>query len=335
MNERAPGAHPAAPPQDSRAGHAWRLRLGDLQCSLTSTHECYARMLAAAYGTALLPEAGEPNPMPDLRIRIFDDTPSARLPSGDRLIVRRVPGAVLVESDPMTCEVRTGVRPREIAIAVHDPGLRGDWLAYHFWILFNRALLVLDRVILHAAALAYRTSVALFVGPKGAGKSTIAVALGRAGADLLAEDHLLAWRVDGGTMVSGCNGRMRVTAQTERHFLGGKLGPETIDAAGVPKKEFPAARFFATRPHEARRVDQLFFPHVGGRFAIRPLRRRDALLRLMDINGHMLRFHDTSDYADFLSRLGELFSPLPSYDLELSPCLDDLDRLVEFLDRAT
>ncbi len=335
MSERAPGARPVAPPREGPAGYACRLRLGDLQCSLTSTHERYAAMLAAAYGTPLIPEAGEPNPMPDLRISIRDDTPSARVPPGDRLIVRRVTGAFLIESDPMTCAVRTEVTPREISVAVHDPGLRGDWLTYHFWILFNRAFLVLDRVILHAAALAYRTSVALFIGPKGAGKSTISVALGRAGADVLAEDHLLARRVNGRTMVSGCNGRMRVTAETERHFLSGKLGPETIDGDGVPKKEFPAARFFAARPHEERSVDRLFFPHVGGQFAIRPVSRRDATLRLIDLTGGMLRFHDRSDYADFLSRLGDLLSPLPSYDLELSPRLDDLDRLVEFLDRAT
>ena len=152
---------------------------------------------------------------------------------------------------------------------------------------------------------------------------------------MLAEDHVLARRVDRRTMVSGCNGRMRVTAQTERQFLMGKLGPETIDVNGVLKKEFPASRFFTTRPHEARSVDRLFFPHVGRQFGIHPLTPRDALLRLMDVNGPMLRFHDRSDYADFLTRLGDLLPSLPAYDLGLSPRLDDLDRLVEFLDRET
>jgi len=335
MSERARGPLPATPRRQGQVDQAYSFRLGDLECAATSTPERYAAMLAGAYGTPLVREAGEPNPEPDLRIHIREDVTPSRVSLQDRLIVRRVAGGCLLESDPVSCLVRTAVTPCEISVVVRDPALREEQLTYHFWILFNRTLLLLDRVILHAAAVVYRNSVSLFVGAKGAGKSTVSIALARAGADVLAEDHLLARRADRCTMVSGCNGRMRVTAKTERHFLNGKLGPETIDVGGVAKKEFPAARFFTTRPHEARSVDRLFFPHVGERFAVGPLSRRDALLRLMDINGHMLRFHDTSDYADFLSRLGDLLTPLPSYDLELSPCLDDLDRLVEFLDRET
>ncbi len=330
MSERAPDAPPRAGP----AGRAYRVRLGNLQCTVTSPHERYAAMLADAYGTSVLPDAGGPEPMPDVRISIRDDVPSPREPSGDRLIVRRVDGACRLESDPMTCIVRAGAAPCEVSVAVHDPTLRRDWLTYHFSILFNRALLLLDRVILHAAALAYRGSVSLFVGPKGAGKSTVSVALARAGAEVLGEDRLLARRVGGRTLVSGCNGRMRVTAKTERHFLDGELPSEAFDASEVPKKEFPAARFFIARPHEERSVDRLFLLHAGDRFAIRPLGGRDALLRAMAATASMLRFHDRADYADFLSRLGDVLGPLPAHDLELSPHLDDLDRLVEFLGRA-
>lgn len=331
MSARAGGDVPTSPPQSPESAYRWRL--GDLECALFSTHGRYAAMLAGAYGAPLLPETGQGKPRADLKISVRDELRRSAPSPHDRLVLRRVADATVLESDPLTCVVRTDVTPAEISFAVHDSALRGEWLTYHFWILFNRALLLLDRVILHAAALAYRSSVSLFVGPKAAGKSTISVALGRAGAELVAEDHLLARRVNGRTMVSGCNGRMRVTAQTERYFLDGELGPETIDIDGVPKKEFPAARFFAVRPHEERSVDRLFFPHVGTRFAVRRVSRRDGLLRLMDINGKMLRFHDRSDYADFLSRLADVLGPLPVYDLELSPRLDDLDRLVELLDR--
>jgi hypothetical protein len=317
------------------AGQAHRLRLGNLRCTVSSTHERYAAMLAGAYGTSLLPDVSGPEPAPDLRITIRDDLASTRPPLADRLVVRRTTDTWFVESDPLTCAVRADGTPRDVAVVVHDPGLRPDWLTYHFSILFNRVLLVIDRVVLHAAALAYRGSVSLFVGSKGAGKSTISIALARAGAEVLGEDRILARRAGPLTVVSGCNDRMRVTAETERHFLAGALGTETIDIADVPKKEFAAARFFAARPHEERAVDRLFFPHVAARFAIHPLNRRQALLRLVDTTGPMLRFHDRADYAEFLSRLADLLGSLPAYELELSPRLGELDGLVELLDRQT
>jgi len=290
-------------------------------------------MLASAYGAPLLPEADPGSSSVDVTISIRVEPRFAASSLNDRLVVRREAGVSIIESDPLTGVVRADVSPADVAFTVHDPALRDDGLAYHFWILFNRALLLLDRMILHAAALRYRNSVSLFAGPKGAGKSTISAALGGAGAELLADDHVLARRVDSRTMVSGCNGRMRVTAKTERFYLDGRLGPETIDVSGVSKKEFPADRFFAVRAHEARVVDRLFFPHVGTRFAVRRVTRQDALLRLMAINGSMLRFHARSDYADFLARLTDVLGSLPAYDLELSPSLDELDRLVSLLDQ--
>lgn len=286
-------------------------------------------MVAEVYGTPLLPGHHAPA---DVAISIAEDASAPRACLGDRLVVRREAGLCALESDPVTCRVRAGTAPAEIALVVHDPGLRADLLAYHFWILLNRALLLLDRVMLHAAALAYRGTVSLFTGDRGAGKSTISIALAHAGAEVLAEDHVVARRRDGRTVVSGCNDRMRVTAETERHFLAGRLGPATVDVGGVIKKEFPASRFFAARPHEERAVARIFFPRVGDRFEVRPLSGRAALLRLMQVTGGMLRFHDRTDYADFLSLLADLIAGIPCHELELSPRLADLEGLVELLD---
>jgi hypothetical protein len=315
---------PAPPETPAHARHG--LRVGNLRCEITSTDDRYPPMLAAAYGTALLPDTEASAFAPDLRIAIRDDPRAAPTQHRDRLIVSRTSELVVLAADPMTWEVRASARPCLISVAIHDPALREDWLAYHFWILLNRALLLMGRMTLHAAALAYTGSVSLFAGPRGAGKSTIAVALAQAGAMLLADDHVVVRRVGDRLVVSGCNGRLRVTAKTEAHFLPGTLGPETLDVAGVPKKQFPADRFFAARPHEEHVVDRLFFPRVGPRFAIRPARRQAALLRLVEDTSRILRFHDR------LTALADLVALVPCYDLELSPRLGDLDQLVHFLE---
>ena len=323
-------AGPAAPVPSRR-----RFLLGDLACDVLSTDDRYARMLAGAYGTRLLAHDGEGTRPADLRIAIRDDPRATPGLQTDRLTVRRSSGLCILEADPMTWEVRPDESPCRVSVAVRDPALREDGLAYHFWILLNRTLLLVGRLTLHAAALAYRGSVSLFAGPKGAGKSTIAVALGRAGAEILADDHVIARRVRDHLGVSGCSGRLRVTAQTERQFLEGALGPETLDVPGLPKKEFPADRFYAARPHEERVVDRLFLLRLGERFDVRPAHRRAALLRLLAETGATLRFHDRSDYAELLAALADLVSRVPCYDLELSPRLADLDRLREFLDGQT
>ncbi len=328
----AAGVRAAAVRGDGSSRLAHALRLGNLRCTIVSSHERYTAMVAEVYGTPLIASGDAPA---DLTISIAEDVSAPRAFLGDRLVVRREAGVCTLQSDPVTCRVRAGAAPTEIALVVHDPGLRADLLAYHFWILLNRTLLLLDRVMLHAAALAYRGSVSLFAGDRGAGKSTISVVLAHAGAEVLAEDHVVATRRDGLTVVSGCNDRMRVTAETERHFLNGRLGLATVDVGGVTKKEFPAGRFFAARPHEERPVTRMFFPRVGERFEVRPLSRRAALLRLMQVTGGMLRFHDRTDYADFLSLLADLIAGIPCHELELSPRLADLARLVELLDRGT
>jgi hypothetical protein len=303
--------------------------LGDLRCAVNGG-ERYASMLAGVYGVTLVRGSSAS----DLVIDVRDDLRPAPGPHGDRLIAHRTPSGCVLESDPMTCVVRADAAPTRVSVAVHDPAMREDLLAYHFWILMNRALLAVDRVLLHAAGLRFRSSVSLFIGPKGAGKSTIAIALARAGAELIAEDHLLGRRAGGRTLVSGCSGRLRVTARTERHFLDGLLDGETaIDVSGVPKKQFAADRFFAARPHAEQAVDRVFFPRVGDRFGVRAMSRRLALLRTVDAIGSTVRLHDRRDHADFLALLAELLA-VPCYELELSPRLDDLGRLVDLLERG-
>ena len=120
---------PAAPPGEASLPSG-RFLVGNLVCEVTSADERYPRLLAAVYGAPMLADAGGPGSAPELRISVRDAPRPAAAPSGDRLIVRRDAGAVVLESDPMTWHVRTDVHPFRISVGIHDPGLREDWLAY-------------------------------------------------------------------------------------------------------------------------------------------------------------------------------------------------------------
>lgn len=316
---------------------AWpyRLQLGALRCAIQASHHRYAAMVGDVYGTPLDAPAQRDERPPDIVISIREEVGAVGPAPTDRLTARRQSDACVIESDPITCRVRPGTAPVELALVIRDPAMPAELLAYHAWIVLNRALLVLDRVVLHAAALAYRGTVSVFAGERGVGKSTLSIALARAGAEILADDHVLARQAGGRTLVSGCHARMRVTARTEQHFLKGRLGRGAVDVGGLIKKEFPAHEFFAACPYQERAVDRWFFPRVGARFAVRPIGGGAALLRLMRITGPLLRFHDRADYDEFLSMLAGLVARVPCHELELSPRLEDLDRLVELLDRET
>ena len=87
-----------------------------------------------------------------------------------------------------------------------------------------------------------RRHTSLFLGGKGAGKSTLCLALARAGATVLGEDHVLVRRAatawSGGFVVSGCDANMRLTAQTEEALLPQPPNGRKAWFGGVLKREF-------------------------------------------------------------------------------------------------
>jgi hypothetical protein len=173
----------------------------------------------------------------------------------------------------------------------------------------------------------------MFLGDRGAGKSTIALRLARAGGIVLGEDHLILNRADGGGFAaSGCDERSRLDAKTERHFFDAPLPAEPADFAGRLKKEMPARAIFASAPYTDERPDFLFFASQGPVFAIAPLSRRAALLKLMEAAGKLQRFVDPTDRARFLDLLSDFVGTIQPYDLTLCADLRELDRLAEFLE---
>lgn len=304
------------------------VRLGSLACALSSAPPRYGRMLASVFGTELVPREalGE---RCAVTISIREAALPFTAPPTDRLVIARTGRGCRLATDPLTCDV--SLDRTRIEFCVRQPDMADDHLAYHFWILTNRWLLLLDRVVLHAAAIVLGESVLLFCGPKGAGKSTLTVALAAAGAVILAEDHVVVRRCGEELLVSGCSERVRVTPQTERHFLHGRLPADAVDLPASGKKEFQGRHLFATRPYVDCRPQRLYFNRVGTAYGTRPLSKQAALLGLLRNTGALHRFGGRDDYGEFLGLLADLSAHIPAFDLELSDQLADLDHLAQRL----
>ena len=204
-------------------------------------------------------------------------------------------------------------------------------LLHALMVLMNRLLARGGRYHVHAAAVGFENATWLFVGGKGAGKSTISLALGRAGGIVYAEDHVML-RADGRTFhAAGCDGDLHLTERTERHFFERPPEGRLVERAGVMKRRLAGSALVECRPYRETEVRGLFFPRVDGRFGVRPLAGEEALARLLEPLVERHRFVDGADRAAFIERFAALVERCETWDLSLSPDLSDLDRLAAFL----
>jgi hypothetical protein len=203
----------------------------------------------------------------------------------------------------------------------------------HLAVVFHKILFLLDRVVLHAAAVRLAGRVAIFIGDRGAGKTTTSLALSRAGGTVLGEDHLILRRSADGFLVSGCDERWRVDERTERHFFASPLPGEAADYAGRMKKEV-TVRDVRSQPFTDEAPALLFFMRAGSRFEITPLPRGVTALRLMEAAGKLQRFVDADDRLRFLTMVSDFVGTITPYALERTDDLGDLDRLIDFLSAA-
>jgi hypothetical protein len=302
------------------------LQLGSLRCRVRFTSWRYARMLASVFGTELTADPDSSQPLgADILIAEAPPLPLRREPN--RIDVARSDAGYVLVTDPMTCYVDADRRPYRVRIVVHDTAMADAPLAYHFWITTNCWLLLVDRLVLHAAAVRLGDTVLMFSGPKGSGKSTLSLALAASGGVILGEDHLVARRAGLDFLVSGCSGRMRVTPTTQAFFLGERLPPDAVDVPESGKMEFQARHLFASMPYVDWRPERLFFNRIGTRYGVRPLSRKQSLVTLVENTKEMQRFSDRDSYARFLAFLGDFSATVPAFELELADDLADLARL--------
>jgi hypothetical protein len=311
------------------------IRFGSLTVGLHCQDPDRGNDVARIFGTALVCASREL--LAQVQAEIVLTEPS-RVEVSQRLAVPK--DGMILRHDPRHPEIHTetisavldlAARPARAEIALVQPHPPHFDLCVHLAVVLHKLLFFLDRVALHAAGVCFVQQVSLFLGDRGAGKSTVALRLARAGGTVLGEDHLIVRRSAGAFAVSGCDERSRLDAKTERYFFDQPLPGEPVSFAGRLKKEIPAAAVFDSRPYHDYRADRLFFAQAGTSFSITPLPRRVALLKLMGAAGKLQRFVDAIDRVRFLGMLSDFIETVAPYDLVLSEDLSDLDQLVEFL----
>ncbi len=221
--------------------------------------------------------------------------------------------------------------PRQGFLAIDRAAETRPLLLHSLMVVLNKLLSLDDRYHLHAAAAAVGGATSLFVGAKGSGKSTITLVLGKAGATLFSEDHVMLRRAGDRFLVSGCDGKMHLTEASERHFFDRPLDGRWIESAGVAKKQIDMATIFDCRPYVETEVRNLFFPRVGERFEIRALAKEEAAARLLEPVLERHRFVDDAEQEAFLDLFARLVESCATWEVDLSRDLRELDRLVEFL----
>ncbi|MEX1258780.1 MAG: hypothetical protein WEG36_14290 [Gemmatimonadota bacterium] len=315
--------------------HERHIRLGSLTARLLLPDERYGHDVAQIFGTSL--QAPDWAPVAGIGAEIaFEERPGGRADSGPQV---PMDGMVLMH-DPLRPEIHTEALSLYLNLDIHPARIRLDVvrldlphfdLCVHLAVAFHKLLFLMDRVVLHGAAISVDDKVCLFLGDKGAGKSTIALKLARAGGTVLGEDHLILRRTGDGFVVSGCDERSRLTAKTEEFFFDDPLDIVPKDFAGTMKKEVPAGELFTSVPYTDGPVTHLFFPKVGNRLLPARLSRKELLLELMRATGKLQRFVDLADRTRFLELLAAFTPSVEGYRLELSEDLADLDDLVTFV----
>lgn len=311
------------------------LRFGSLRGKFRSSRPLYSEAVSLVFGAEILPRDPE-RPGPERFDFSIEDGPWESGEAGPPLPENQVHlGGSLarptIVTDALAVELSLDTAPVRIRLTVRQPDIHRDELQLFFAVVLNKILFLLDHVVLHAAAVQLHGVVQVFVGEKGAGKSTTCLGLARAGGTVLGEDHVILRRVGEGFLVSGGDERSRVTEQTERYFFPEPLPVAPRDFAGTLKKEIRMGSYFSSRPYEDFPAHRLLFPRVTTRFDLRPIKAQAALLRLLKYTGHLQRFAGPADQARFLDMLASFVATVDCYEVDLTPDLDHLARLAEAL----
>lgn len=314
------------------------LRFGSLHGRLVSARQQYTDALDQVFGVELRPLSPDQQDPPYFELIVAESAapPGGGLPAipPDSMELGGTRERPTITTEVLRAELRLDRQPVHIRLTVLQQDMPYHDLCVHFSVVIHKIFFQLERVILHAGAVQVDGEVCIFVGDKGAGKSTTCLALARAGGTVLGEDQVIVRRSAAGYLVSGGDERSRVTERTERHFFPEPLAVQPQDFAGTMKKEIRMGDFFRSEPFQDFAAHQLLFPRVTGRFQLRRLKAQPALLRLMAYSGRHQRFHGASDQANFLDFLAGFIATVSCWELTLSDDLTELDLLAEKLRSA-
>lgn len=312
-----------------------RLNAGSLVLNISSESPFYTDALAELLcSPAATPGNGAPRPDAEIIFIETEGSNGARISvPDDGMVIVDTPPAQELHTEALSVRLLRNETPARILFTIVNPKMAERELKVHLSVALFKVFFLLDRLMLHAAAVDFHGSASLFIGGKGAGKSTTCLSLARAGGTILGEDRVILKKTDDGFFASGCGDRARITAKTERHFFSAPLPSQPFDVEGTLKKQFPAGTFFSSTPYRDYPAARIFFNHVGDRFRITRLSKREALVGLLRETTAWHRFVDAQDHRQHLSYLRACVEALPAFRLELSPELAELEKLAAFLSR--
>lgn len=201
----------------------------------------------------------------------------------------------------------------------------------HLSFLVNYALFNSGRLYLHAGAVRYADRVSLFVGERGAGKSTVCLRLGQAGATVLSDDHVMIRQDRDRFWVSGCGELARVTEKTEGFLFNQPLDAKPNDYAGLLKKEFRIDEYFNSEPAKDYPLDEIYFLTRGNKLTVNQISAQEATLELMTRTKSALRFNSPLEAHRYLDYFAQLAKRVPACWLTLTSDLSDLNSLIQIL----
>lgn len=307
-----------------------RVHFGSLDIRYRAANNRYVEMLTPLF--RVWPSLDD-DVVPDVELDIVDS--EERRPRAedvkDIMGIETSGGKVRVTSAMADLTLDRDVTPNRAVLTVHTAGQDLQTVDHYMVMLMHKLLQLFDRLRLHGAGVILRDRTYVFLGDKGAGKSTLSLALGRAGGVVLADDQLVLHRENGAVSVSGVDGDLRLTDETERHFLNEPIDVVPKDFTGTLKKEVPLAALVPAEPRRDHKPDVLIFSRVGAELEITDLSRSAALRRIVDSVLHLHRFSGPEDMRDFLGMVTAFVNAVTVYELALSPRLSDLDGLPERL----
>ena len=302
------------------------LRIGSLCIHVDATSAIYLEDLSAIYCTALIDPGTAPAAGLHLTIVESPDLASVAVPADGMILT---PNGEMHTEAMLAQTALDGDNPRA-KFSVIAENLSADERRIYLVVLLNKILFRLGCIRLHASAVSLDDKVSVFIGDRGAGKSSTCAFLAGQGALILADDDVLM-KYDGNSCaVSGCDETMRIMADAELRLFGGLNVPVQL-FGGVPKKQIATAERFATEPYVDHGLDRMFFSSVGERFSVRRLTPGHVVMRLMSTLIPSNRFAGASDHEQTLDYLAGVAGRVTAYELTLSRDFKGLDCLLAFL----
>jgi hypothetical protein len=220
------------------------------------------------------------------------------------------------------------VNSRRVHVSYPESEASDPWLLAHLFFTVPLAELLKRRglYMVHAAGLAVAGQGLLVAGQSGAGKTTLALALLRAGFDFLADDTVFLSLGKNGLRILAFPDEVDVTAQTLGFFPELQRLTHTSKPSGRLKQAICATSLYQVRPCWECEPEAIIFPQPGksSRSILAPMPKPEALVLLVC---NVLRTEPSSSQAH-LDALARLVRNCRCYRLHTGY---DFDRLPDLL----